>query len=406
MIDNISISQSCDLPINERELEITERKGLGHPDTISDSLMNAIAVSYGQYTLQKYGTIPHHNFDKCLLTAGSSRPKFGGGKIISPVKVFMGDRATVFPDMNLDDLMIDTGRKWFKKNIRYLNPACDIEFHNETQQGSGDLRDIFSRPKVKYPGSNDTSATVGYYPFSNQERLIKELEAYANSLHFHKQFPWSGEDVKIMAIRQGTSINLTISIAMIDMFINNTDDYIKKKSEIKEDLLEYAKNISESDFSDISLTVNALDNPARGVDGLYLTVSGTSLESGDSGQVGRGNDPSGVIPLCRPMASEAAPGKNAVSHVGKIYSALSFKIARSINEQIPGVLDTYCWLVSRIGTPINNPLVVGIQYNLDDNLSAQEKYTIPSSVRDIVNAEFNNLLTLCDNLSNGTTTLW
>jgi len=41
----------------------------------------------------------------------------------------------------------------------------------------------------------------------------------------------------------------------------------------------------------------------------YLTVTGTSAEAGDDGQVGRGNRANGLITPCRPMSLEAVAGK-------------------------------------------------------------------------------------------------
>ena len=42
---------------------------------------------------------------------------------------------------------------------------------------------------------------------------------------------------------------------------------------------------------------------------VYLTVTGTSAEMGDDGQVGRGNRPNGLITPYRPMTLEAAAGR-------------------------------------------------------------------------------------------------
>lgn len=59
----------------------------------------------------------------------------------------------------------------------------------------------------------------------------------------------------------------------------------------------------------------------------YLTVTGLSAESGDDGQVGRGNRVNGLIAPYRPMSLEAAAGKNPVTHVGKLYNIIAMRIA-------------------------------------------------------------------------------
>ena len=79
---------------------------------------------------------------------------------------------------------------------------------------------------------------------------------------------------------------------------------------------------------------NTLDEKGRGLGGVYLSLLGTSAEDADSGQVGRGNRVNGLISLNRPLGTEAAAGKNPVSHVGKIYNVLAHKIAKEIYEKV------------------------------------------------------------------------
>ena len=99
----------------------------------------------------------------------------------------------------------------------------------------------------------------------------------------------------------------------------------------------------------------------RGLGGVYLTVTGTSAESGDSGQIGRGNKVNGVISLNRPMGTEAAAGKNPVSHVGKIYTIMTHQVAARIYEEVPGVREVYVWMLSQIGAPIDRPKIAAAQ---------------------------------------------
>ncbi len=104
------------------------------------------------------------------------------------------------------------------------------------------------------------------------------------------------------------------------------------------------------------MAVNAADKGYS----IYLTVTGTSCESGDNGQVGRGNRINGLITPCHTMSLEAVAGKNPVSHVGKIYNLKAQEIANRINEAFK-VKEVQVQLLSRIGKPINDPFV-GIKY--------------------------------------------
>jgi S-adenosylmethionine synthetase len=66
--------------VEDLEVEVVERKGLGHPDTICDGLAEQLSVSLSRFYLERFGLILHHNVDKVLLRAGSARPAFGGAR--------------------------------------------------------------------------------------------------------------------------------------------------------------------------------------------------------------------------------------------------------------------------------------------------------------------------------------
>src|SRR2546426_10757490 len=88
------VSELRQTPVGEQELEIVERKGLGHPDHICDAVMNEVSISLSREYIKRYGIVMHHNIDKALLAAGAVRKKFGGGEIKSPKLMVFGDRAT------------------------------------------------------------------------------------------------------------------------------------------------------------------------------------------------------------------------------------------------------------------------------------------------------------------------
>jgi S-adenosylmethionine synthetase len=95
-------------------------------------------------------------------------------------------------------------------------------------------------------------------------------------------------------------------------------------------------------------------------------VTGLSAEAGDDGQVGRGNRVNGLITPYRPMSLEAAAGKNPVNHTGKLYNLLAERIARTLVEQLTEVEEAYCYLLSRIGCPVNDPELADIGLRVAD----------------------------------------
>ena len=55
-------------------IEMVERKGVGHPDSLADALANEISVVFSRHCLERFGLVLHHNLDKLYIGAVSSRP--------------------------------------------------------------------------------------------------------------------------------------------------------------------------------------------------------------------------------------------------------------------------------------------------------------------------------------------
>jgi len=393
----IVVNQLNQVPLAKQGIEIVERKGLGHPDFICDSIMNEISVALSKEYMKKFGQIVHHNIDKGLLVAGETQGRFGGGKITKPMLLIFGDRATYEVEkerIDVDKVAIETAKDWFKTKLRFVDPEEHVKYQVEIKPGSAELTDIFSR-KGEFLGANDTSAAVGCAPLTPTESLVLETERYLNSPDFKKRFPESGEDIKVMALRRNDHLELTVAMAFVDRFVKSESDYFSKKGSV----LEAMKAFVDSKSSiKVDLNFNTLDVEGRGLSGIYTTVTGTSAEEADSGEVGRGNRVNGIISLNRPSSSEAAAGKNPVSHVGKIYNLLSFRIADRIVKDVPGVEEAYVWLLSRIGIPIDQPAIASAQLVLSKTTRIED---VSSQTRDILDDELANLGKFTKDLAEG-----
>ncbi|RJS86942.1 methionine adenosyltransferase [Candidatus Bathyarchaeota archaeon] len=366
---NIIVTEMKQVPLEEQRIEVVERKGLGHPDTICDSIMNEVSVKLSQEYIAKFGTILHHNIDKSLLAAGEVETRFGGGIVKKPMKLIFGDRATFEANgisIPVEEIAVQTAKNWFRENLRFVDPDVHVSYQIEIQPGSSALTDIFRRGG-RVLEANDTSAAVGWAPMTETEKTVLTTEKYLNSEGFKKRFPESGEDIKVMGLRRDDELELIISMAFVDRFIEDERDYFEKKAMILEEIRKFVEG--NSGFEKIQIQLNTLDAPGRGLDGIYLTVLGTSADGADSGQVGRGNRVNGLISLNRPQCSEAAAGKNPVSHVGKIYNLLTHEIAKDIYANIPGVREVYVWMLSKIGRPIDQPIVAAVQIIPDSSES-------------------------------------
>jgi S-adenosylmethionine synthetase len=385
---NISVNLFNQTPVQDQPIEICERKGLGHPDSICDFMMERISVALSEEYLRRFGRIMHHNIDKGLLVAGEVEPKLQGGNVVKPMLMVFGDRATFVvggDTVPVEDIVERTAKEWFKQNLHMVDPDKHVQYQIELKRGSDALTDIFNR-QSRYLGANDTSAAVGFAPMTTTERIVLETERFLNSADFKKQHPETGEDIKIMGMRKNSHIDLTIAIAFVDRYVDSEQTYFKRKEEIKHEVLDFVH--ANAQIDSIDANINTADVPGRGLPGMYLTVLGTSADGADCGQVGRGNRVNGIIPLNRPTCSEAAAGKNPTSHVGKIYNFLTYQIANRIQNETNGVREVYVWLLSEIGRPINEPKIASVQLILDRGTTLKE---VSSKVEDLVAAELSNI---------------
>ncbi|NYZ79128.1 methionine adenosyltransferase [Candidatus Micrarchaeota archaeon] len=393
---NVLVEELKQLTVDKRMVEVVERKGRGHPDSICDGAMNRVSVELGKEYIKRFGRVLHHNADKSLLAAGRASLAFGGGRIEEPMLMVMGDRATYQfegVEIPVQDIAENAARKWFEENLRFIEPDENLRFQNQLRRGSAELTDIFSRGEGILP-ANDTSAAVGYAPMSKLEKLVLDTEIFLNSKEFKKQHPESGEDIKVMGLRTNDEFHFTVAMAFVDRFINSENEYLGRKSEITEELKAF---IAERVGKKFKVDLNTLDKHGRGIKGIYLTVLGTSAEDGDSGQVGRGNRVNGIIPLNRPISNEAAAGKNPVSHVGKIYNLLTHKIASQIHKEVSGIDEVYVWLLSQIGRPIDKPKVIAVQFIGKD---ADSKST-SMQISGVVEKEMDDIQSFCKCLIEG-----
>jgi S-adenosylmethionine synthetase len=82
------------LEIGDETIEIVERKGLGHPDTICDALAETLSRNLCREYRRRFEIILHHNVDKALLSGGRAIAEFGGGRVLAPINIYLAGRAT------------------------------------------------------------------------------------------------------------------------------------------------------------------------------------------------------------------------------------------------------------------------------------------------------------------------
>lgn len=354
---NIIVEKGKYIPVAEREVELVERKGLGHPDSLIDGIMEGISRELSKVYIEEFGKILHHNVDKGQICGGGTKVEFGGGFFTKPIFVLLSGRATMEADgkkIPVHHIAQTTTHDYLEKTIPELDVCNDVEIDSRISAGSPDLVELFLRgPKIPY--ANDTSFGTGFAPLSDLEKVVLEAEKHLNSPGYKKRHPEVGPDIKVMGLREKDKIKLTVACAFISKHVKDVNSYVELKERVTDDIVKTSKKATDMG---VDVFVNTADDVKN--KSVYITVSGTSAEMGDDGSVGRGNRVNGLITPFRSMTLEAAAGKNPVNHVGKIYSVLATDIANSISKDHPEIDDITITLLSQIGKPIDQPKVASV----------------------------------------------
>lgn len=325
--------------------EIVELKGRGHPDTLSDTIAARIAIDYAKWWMHELGVgikeVPHHNFDKVLLSGGEVEIGWGEGRILTPFNVIIAGNATTnykgveIPLLKVIDRAVagvlrrNVGPKsLWNVDISALSNSCQT-LSNTYSQG------LFA---------NDTSFGTGHYPMTLLESTVKKINEELERIMDEKDF--LGTDVKIMGRRVMDEYHFTIAAAIKSCAVKSPEEYSSGIKYIKDRILRIVPEKSV-------VNVNQNDTPkkGRGTENYYLLVTGSSVEGADPGQVGRGNRITGLITPFRPQTMEATAGKNLTRHVGGFYNIWAQKIARQVWDKT-GV-GSQVVIVSEIGKPVD-----------------------------------------------------
>jgi S-adenosylmethionine synthetase len=186
---------------------------------------------------------------------------------------------------------------------------------------------------------------------------MNPVESFAKSLvnhlsgdsEFTRAHPWCGTDVKLMAYADEERADVVLAVPQKSAHVASRAVYLANK----ETVLAECRLVADRMLPGLRTTfrLNARDLPEN--DELYLTLTGSSIESGDEGVVGRGNRVNGLITPLRPMNLEGANGKNPVYHVGKLYNLGASRIAQRLADETGSYAEVH--LVSATGQRLDRP---------------------------------------------------
>lgn len=347
---------------------IVERKGLGHPDTLADHLAERLSQAYSRYTLEHFGAVLHHNFDKLALLGGASEVRYGAGGMTAPVRVLVNGRAAPAcgeETIPVDELVESTVRAFFAERLPEAAEHLDIKFHITSNSSPGAVltegqapertrwfapRSVDDLRERRILLANDTSLGTGWAPESPFESFVRELvDNFSGQSAFTDAHRWCGTDVKLMGYYEGDRADVVLCVPQKSQHVSSRATYLENKQIILAECRRLAG--LRLPGTPVDFRLNVRDVPEK--DEFYLTYTGSSIESGDEGVVGRGNRVNGLITPLRPMNMEGANGKNPVYHVGKLYNLAAMRLARRLHEETGGHAEVH--MVSATGERLDQP---------------------------------------------------
>ena len=222
---NIVVTEATGPSIEAYPVEIVERKGIGHPDSLCDGIAERISVEYTCWCQEHLGVLLHHNFDKVQLVAGEVEVSYGGGRLVKPIRIQIAGRGTPSfkgTEVPLDQIAEEAAANHVRETMRYLDPAEHLDIRSYVGRGAKELMYVVDRVTA-----NDTSFGVSHWPRSGLEHAVFETAQYIN-YDLLDQFP-VGEDVKVMGMRRNGKLVLTVALPFIAGRIGDRTEYVEAR---------------------------------------------------------------------------------------------------------------------------------------------------------------------------------
>jgi len=284
------------------------------------------------------------------------------------------------------EIAVEVAKTYLKSVVPKLDTEKWLKIYYYTSSFSKNPRwfkpkSIDDIPDAKNPYANDTSVCSGYWPLSLTERLALLMESYFYNPDYSPRFSYIGQDIKVMCVRKRDNIEITMCVPFFSKDTPSREIYFERKEVLYKSLYDLAINFVGDSYS-IELFLNTQDEMVKKDPksvGHYFVISGSALDSGEEGLVGRGNRSRGIISSIRPNSLEAIWGKNPVYYVGKIYNYLADIIAKKIAEDFN--CECSVFISSKNGDPISRP----------DNIFIEtSKKTPKKDLISIIDAELNS----------------
>ncbi|MCY7343120.1 MAG: hypothetical protein LH603_15135 [Pseudonocardia sp.] len=340
---------------HELAVEVVERKGVGHPDTLADGIAELASIRYSRHCLDTAGAVLHHNLDKVAVLGGRALFTDTGGVYDRPLRVVFGGRiSTSFAGRALPvrELLEQAAVDHLRASLPGFEHVT-LAFHHETTDSSKfpawfaprSLADLPERPRAF---SNDTAYLVGSAPRTATETVALLTEAW------FRRCPWAGSDIKALAVRDGDGITVTACVPALAGRLTSAAAFDDALTTATTDL---TRALAQRLPGRVEVVCNTRGSRREPLSGQYFTLSGSAVDFGEDGLVGRGNARTGTIGGGHRAGNEATFGKNPAYHVGKVGGWLADEAARAVAEHVGPCRVGLLW---RNGAPYDQPASIEI----------------------------------------------
>ncbi|MFD4335859.1 methionine adenosyltransferase [Streptomyces anulatus] len=340
---------------HELPVEVVERKGIGHPDTLADGIAELASIRYSQHCLDVAGAVLHHNLDKVAVLGGRAAFTDTDGVYDRPLRVVFGGRiSTTFAGHPLP--VREILEQAAVDHLRTALPGFDrvkLELRHETTDSSKfphwfAPRSLDDLPERRAAFSNDTAYLVGSAPRTATETVVLLAEAW------FRRLPWAGSDIKALAVRDGATWTVTVCVPALAGHLTSSAQFADAVTAAAGELTDLLTQRLPGRVTVVCNTRNSRTGP---LSGQYFTLSGSAVDYGEDGLVGRGNARTGVISGAHLAGNEATFGKNPAYHVGKVGGWHADEAARVVAAEFGPCRIALLW---RNGAPYDEPASIEI----------------------------------------------
>ncbi len=370
------------------DIEVVERKGIGHPDSLADIIAEDFSNKYSLYCLEQFGVVLNYWFDKVTISGGVCDLGFGRCDVLKPITIYLFGRVTTKfanHEIPFEDMFKESCLSVFRQIFGDTYPKESINFFFDVNSALGaDHEKTYYSPNsvdslktFENFTANDTVVCHGYAPYTKTETICIAIENFLNSDSFKNKYRATGWDIKVLIIRESNSYRITVCVPFIATKTKSHEFYLNSKNEIKKEISEFLQTgdfFSSNDSYEIYLNTKDRDNLA------YLVAYGSAADKGDYGAVGRGNRYSGVISVNRGTNVEAVNGKNSRNHSGKLYTVLSHSLASFVYNKTGEPCQVI--ITTDNGRPLSDPTMVVVHFdNKGFNLNQGDDLIIKKHIK-------------------------